>query len=118
MIFVLQNRDGFRGFQDQFLGDLAQFGDDFFQGTMVGDGSLHLFGLSGRQPASDRFSADFSCPDPCAGRLWHDTSLTQGFEAPEAGSQGAVSRFELSDFLRCQGGFFHVFFRGYPCCQW
>jgi hypothetical protein len=51
MIFVLQPRGFFRSFQDQFLGDLAQFSDDFLKGTVVRDGLFHFFGLSGRQSA-------------------------------------------------------------------
>lgn len=48
MIFVFQNRDCFRGFQDQFSGNLTQFGNDLFQGAMVRGGLFYFFGFSGR----------------------------------------------------------------------
>lgn len=47
-ISVVRIRGRFRGFQDQFLSDLAPLVDDLIQGPLVGNGLLHFFGFAGR----------------------------------------------------------------------
>jgi len=47
MVSASGNRGGFRGFQDQFLGDLAHLVDDFVQCPVVGNRLLHFFRLTG-----------------------------------------------------------------------
>jgi len=47
MVSAFGNLGGFRGLQDQFLGDLAHLIDDFIQCPVVGNGLLHFFGFAG-----------------------------------------------------------------------
>ena len=70
------NRGGFRGFQDQFLGDLAHLVADLIQRPLVGNRPLHFFGFFGRQAETDRFSADFQ---PAIPGVSDDPVLSSGF---------------------------------------
>ncbi len=103
-------RGGFRGGEDDLLGDLAQLVDDLVELALILDGTAHERGLGGRKPAAYGLGTHLARPAPGVGELGHHAALAQRVEATHARGQRPVAAPELTDLLRDErNNFSHPF---------